>query len=125
MSQNFCSNCQRATRFGRRYSWGTLIMVIVTQLWWILAMPFYPRRCKVCGIKLVDSAKRRDTQLQTDLGQSIHIVNNLIGNRIYIHDMPKIRQAYKDIPVYKPLIEMKPQQQVRGPRLWRTEDYEK
>jgi len=46
-----CPSCQRNTGFKRALGFGTFFMVLITFGFWILAIPFYPLRCSICGNK--------------------------------------------------------------------------
>jgi hypothetical protein len=51
MQMLFCPSCKRTTGFKRAYGFGTIIMVFATLgLWALVALPFYPVRCTVCGM---------------------------------------------------------------------------
>jgi hypothetical protein len=49
MKDRPCESCARQTGFGRVFGWGTFLGVLLTGGLWLVAMPFYPRRCVVCG----------------------------------------------------------------------------
>jgi len=49
MKTKHCNICNKQTIFKRHLGIGTLIAVIVTLGWWVLAIPFYPVRCTYCG----------------------------------------------------------------------------
>ena len=44
-----CSNCNKLTGFKRHLGLGTIIGILLTCGLWVLAIPFYPKRCIVCG----------------------------------------------------------------------------
>jgi len=44
-----CDVCQKRTAHKRAWGIGTLIMFLLTAGLWLLAMPFYPKRCQACG----------------------------------------------------------------------------
>jgi hypothetical protein len=44
-----CGNCGKDMGFKRNFGIGTLILVLVTGGLWLIAMPFYPKRCIGCG----------------------------------------------------------------------------
>jgi hypothetical protein len=50
MEMNQCPGCVRLTGFKRNLGIGTLIMIVLTAGFWLLLIPFYPKRCIVCGI---------------------------------------------------------------------------
>lgn len=49
MNVAYCPICQKETGHQRKLGFGTLFAVIITIGWWLLAIPFYPKRCVVCG----------------------------------------------------------------------------
>ena len=44
-----CANCGANRGFKRNIGVGTLIAIILTMGWYIILIPFYPKRCIVCG----------------------------------------------------------------------------
>ncbi len=61
MSDSYCPSCKRETGHKRKIGIGTLILVIVTCGWWLLAILFYSKRCAVCGCQeeeLIDRITR-------------------------------------------------------------------
>jgi len=51
----FCRNCQKLTGYKRAFGFGTLFAVFVSGGFWLLALPFYPKRCIICGLGIYDS----------------------------------------------------------------------
>ena len=49
MEMIFCPNCQKVTGYKRALGFGTLLGFVLTGGLWLLAVPFYPRRCITCG----------------------------------------------------------------------------
>ena len=49
MKRGYCVDCQGVRPFRRAFGWGTFFAVIFTAGFWMLALPFYPIRCPVCG----------------------------------------------------------------------------
>ena len=49
METFYCPTCGRRTGFARRLGWGTFFASVITFGFWILAIPFYDKRCNVCG----------------------------------------------------------------------------
>lgn len=45
----WCDLCKRNVEPKRKIGAGSLIAVLVTFGWWILAIPFYKKRCPICG----------------------------------------------------------------------------
>jgi len=50
MRVEYCHNCDKWTGHKRNLSVGTLIMIVITFGFGILAIPFYPKRCIICGM---------------------------------------------------------------------------
>ncbi len=48
MASKYCVNCDRVVEAKRIVGAGSLIMVLCTLGWWILAIPFYSKRCPIC-----------------------------------------------------------------------------
>lgn len=46
----YCPNCKETRGFKRAIGIGTVIAIILTGGLWLLAIPFYPKRCIVCGL---------------------------------------------------------------------------
>ena len=47
-----CGHCEKPTWHRRHIGIGTFIAVACTSGLWLLMLPFYPRRCVVCGARL-------------------------------------------------------------------------
>lgn len=47
-----CKNCGQYRIFKRTIGIGTLVLVLVTAGWGLLAIPFYKKRCIYCGMEL-------------------------------------------------------------------------
>jgi hypothetical protein len=56
MEMIFCQNCGELTGYKRALSFGTFFAVLLTAGLWLLAIPFYPKRCITCGLGKSDSA---------------------------------------------------------------------
>jgi hypothetical protein len=55
MEMIFCPNCNKLTGYKRSLGFGTLFAVLLTAGLWLLALPFYPKRCITCGLAKSDS----------------------------------------------------------------------
>lgn len=44
-----CDNCGKPTGHRRAFGWGTFFAVVLTVGLWLVALPFYPPRCIICG----------------------------------------------------------------------------
>lgn len=49
MEISYCPSCEKETGHKRMLGWGTLLGCIFTFGLWILSIPFYPKRCIICG----------------------------------------------------------------------------
>ncbi len=49
-----CRNCKKLTGYKRAFGIGTLIAIFLTGGLWLLIIPFYPKRCIVCGLGKYD-----------------------------------------------------------------------
>ncbi len=48
MAIKYCALCERNVEAKRKIGVGSLILVLVTGGFWILALPFYHKRCPIC-----------------------------------------------------------------------------
>ena len=48
MATKYCVNCDRVVEAKRQIGVGTLILAIITAGFWLLAIPFYSKRCPMC-----------------------------------------------------------------------------
>jgi hypothetical protein len=55
MKVGYCPNCEKETGYQRKLGFGTLFAVILTGGLWLLVLPFYPKRCSICGKPLLSS----------------------------------------------------------------------
>lgn len=53
----YCRACERTTHFKRQFGVGTLIGVVVTGGLWLLALPFYEKRCSICKTICIPNAR--------------------------------------------------------------------
>jgi|GEM_PF-4929379 len=49
MRMHACENCGKVTGHKRAFGIGTFIACLVTGGIWLVALPFYPIRCMICG----------------------------------------------------------------------------
>ena len=45
----YCSTCGKRTGHKRALGVGTFVALVCSLGWWLLALPFYPMRCIICG----------------------------------------------------------------------------
>ena len=45
----YCPNCRQNTHRRRNIGIGTIIMIMLTCLGWVIFIPFYRKRCAICG----------------------------------------------------------------------------
>jgi TonB family protein len=57
----FCPNCAKRTGYKRALGVGTFFAVALTAGFWLLALPFYPKRCITCGLRKSDSVPWYET----------------------------------------------------------------
>ena len=55
MEMVFCPNCNKLTGHKRVIGFGTFFAVLLTAGFWLLALPFYPKRCITCGLTKTES----------------------------------------------------------------------
>ncbi len=60
MTISYCPSCNRQTCHKRAFGIGTLIAVIVTSGLWLMVMPFYPVRCRICGTIVIAAVGNPD-----------------------------------------------------------------
>lgn len=48
----YCHQCKKYTAHKRMVGMGTFIAILATMGFWLLAIPFYPKRCYACGTKM-------------------------------------------------------------------------
>ena len=63
-----CPNCGKLTGFKRALGFGTFFAVVLTAGLWLLVIPFYPRRCIVCGLSQNSLMFTRNRQALVFLG---------------------------------------------------------
>ena len=57
MELSYCGNCEKKTGHKRSTSFATFFAVIITMGIWIFAIPFYPKRCIICGMTKGDGLR--------------------------------------------------------------------
>lgn len=48
MSTMYCALCRRPVEAGRQIGVGTVALAVATAGIWLVAIPFYPKRCSIC-----------------------------------------------------------------------------
>ena len=48
MATMYCALCNRPVEANRRIGAGTVVLAVITGGLWVLAIPFYPKRCAIC-----------------------------------------------------------------------------
>lgn len=51
MKRQPCPDCQRPRGFRRSFGLGTVLALLLTGGLWLVALPFYPLRCRECGAR--------------------------------------------------------------------------
>lgn len=49
MATAFCTLCDRHVPSKRKIGIGTLILCFFTAFFWVLVIPFYGKKCPICG----------------------------------------------------------------------------
>lgn len=57
MSLKYCALCKRNVEPRRKFGIGTIIMILLTGLLWILVLPFYRKRCPICKTTLLSGVE--------------------------------------------------------------------
>lgn len=47
--KKYCNNCEQNVAAKRKIGVGSLILCIITGGLWLLVIPFYTKRCHICG----------------------------------------------------------------------------
>lgn len=50
MEMIICPNCNKLTGYKRAIGFGTFFAVLITLGLWLFVLPFYPKRCIICGL---------------------------------------------------------------------------
>ncbi len=85
-----CSNCNKETGHKRALGWGTCFAFLLTGGLWLLAIPFYPKRCIVCGcegdgrIKLTRKVTTKDPNLIWEKRKVNPASNKTIKNLAFV-----------------------------------------
>jgi DNA-directed RNA polymerase subunit RPC12/RpoP len=61
MKNYYCNTCGKQTPHKRFFHSGSSVAAYATGGLWLLARPFYPLRCIICGNKLGDSIANAET----------------------------------------------------------------
>jgi hypothetical protein len=48
MATMYCALCSRPVEAKRQIGAGTIILAVITGGVWLMAIPFYPKRCSIC-----------------------------------------------------------------------------
>ena len=48
MASKYCMNCGRVVEARRVIGVGTIILILITGLIWVIFIPFYSKRCPIC-----------------------------------------------------------------------------
>ncbi len=73
-----CPNCEQLTGFKRALGVGTVLAVVFTAGFWLLAIPFYPQRCIKCGLTSVAARYSYDLRILVALAVAFVLVIALI-----------------------------------------------
>ena len=70
MAIKYCELCKRPVEGKRKFGIGTLIGVLASAGLWLLALPFYQKRCSICGSTALSDGYT-DRHQATQLGQQL------------------------------------------------------
>ncbi len=57
MATLYCNLCERMVEAKRHVGIGTLILVILTGLIWVIVIPFYQKKCSICKSPVLTKPK--------------------------------------------------------------------
>ena len=95
MEYSYCSNCKKNTGRKRALGWGTFFAALITGGLWVLAIPFYPKRCIVCG-----NAKREEIAGPDRIG-SKDITNSIEKLKVSVKKMDETLERIDDFETKK------------------------
>jgi hypothetical protein len=94
MEMIFCPNCGKLTGYKRALGFGTFFAVLLTAGLWLLAIPFYPKRCVTCGLGKSESVPWHQTWR---LGMVI-LAGGMLLAILFLPSAPKVLRTAKDSP---------------------------
>jgi len=91
----FCPNCNKLNGYKRALGFGTFFAVLLTAGIWLVAVPFYPKRCISCGLAKSDSVPWCHTwRLLAAIGGALVVFALLlVGTRGGRQIAPQVRSA--------------------------------
>jgi hypothetical protein len=95
MEMIFCPNCGKLTGYKRALGFGTFFAVLLTAGIWLLALPFYPKRCIICGLGKSESVPWYQTWR---LG-SVILAGGVLVAIPFLPSAPKMPRTTEDSPV--------------------------
>lgn len=60
MATMYCALCNRAVEAKRQIGAGTVILAVITGGAWLIALPFYRKRCCICRSTAISSTPQED-----------------------------------------------------------------
>jgi hypothetical protein len=95
MEMIFCPNCGKLKGYKRALGFGTFFAVLLTAGLWLLAIPFYPKRCITCGLGKSESVPWYQTWR---LGSAI-LAGGVLAAVLFLPSVPKALRTAKEAPV--------------------------
>jgi hypothetical protein len=101
MEMIFCPNCGKLTGYKRAIGFGTFFAVLLTAGLWLLAIPFYPKRCITCGLGKSESVPWYQTWR---LGSAI-LAGGVLAVILFLSSAPKAVRTTEESPVRAATVE--------------------
>lgn len=89
MATKYCVNCDRVVEAKRQIGIGTFILAIITGGFWLLAIPFYSKRCPMCKGTSFGTRPKIDKEDTSEISQ-IHQKN--IQNHDPMEQIKKLQE---------------------------------
>ncbi|QXF35248.1 hypothetical protein CE143_20275 [Photorhabdus luminescens] len=88
MTMKYCSVCQKNVDAKIKIGIGSLIAIIFTGLFWLLALPFYSKRCSICENSHVEPPKS-DSEIRR-INQANHAPTQVVHTSDPITQLEKL-----------------------------------
>jgi hypothetical protein len=98
MEMIFCPNCGKLTGYKRALGFGTFFAALLTAGLWLLAIPFYPKRCITCGLGKSESVP----WYQTWRLAAVILAGGVLAAVLLLPSAPKAPRTAEDSTVPAP-----------------------
>lgn len=96
MEYSYCPNCRKMTGHKRALGWGTFFGGVFTLGASTFAIPFYPKRCIICGMKSSDNESNRPGNTQVFMEESdVKLPDRDISEEGHIKKCPVCAETIK------------------------------